>query len=94
MGKLRSKFVIDSGTCDVIKSDWLWDCSQTFRLPKPSDMVVTTAAMEEEFTARKFDAFGDSHVEEATADSLRLSMGKVSVTDDSVGRSNGLIRGL
>ena len=51
-GKLRSRAVIKSEMCDVLKQDWLWDCSQDYRDPRPSDMVVTTPATDALFRTR------------------------------------------
>jgi len=76
-GKLRSQAVIKSEMCDVLKQDWLWDCSQDYRDPRPSDMVFTTPATDALFRTRHYDAFDDSHVEDATLDSLKHSMRKV-----------------
>ena len=51
-GKLRSQAVIKSEMCDVLKQDWLWDCSQDYRDPRPSDMVFTTPATDALFRTR------------------------------------------
>ena len=77
VGKLRAKAVINQLLCDVVKADWLRDCAVKFRPLQPSDMLVTTEATASDFERRRFDKFGDCHIEDATESSLKFSMSQV-----------------
>lgn len=74
--KIKAKNIIKGGKFDVVKSNWLLDCKDTFRPLRPSDMVHTTEETAAAF-ARNFDQYGDSYTQPATADSLKYSMEQV-----------------